>query len=145
MNCQLLPADALSDFKALLTCYEIAFEMENFVCPNDKHLLSVLADDRFRAFVATVDGQVIGGLTGFILPQYYSSKPQFYLYDMAVLPAYHRQGVGRALLEELKSYCTTAGFDNFFVQADLEDTHALEFYRATGGIAAEVMHFTYDL
>lgn len=143
LKCELLTPDAVVDFKALLSCYKIAFELDDFVCPADAHLQTILADERFRVWVARADGRVIGGLTGFILPQYYVTKPQFYLYDMAVLPVFHRKGIGSELISALKHYCMDAGFDNFFVQADVEDTYALEFYRATGGVAAEVMHFTY--
>ena len=53
-------------------------------------------------------------------------------------------GIGRALVHELISLGRAAGIDTTFVPADDEDTHALEFYRAIGGVPSPVTFFTFS-
>ncbi len=36
-------------------------------------------------------------------------------------------------------------FEDGFVQADLVDDYALDFYRSTGGMGGDVVHFSYPL
>lgn len=54
-----------------------------------------------------------------------------YSYDMAVLTAYQRKGIGRKLVEFANEYCRGRGFKEVFVQADKVDDYALDFYRTT--------------
>ncbi len=46
---------------------------------------------------------------------------------------------------ELKQYCRSLGAEEVFVQADQEDTQAVNFYRATGGAPMQVIQFNYPL
>ena len=43
----------------------------------------------------------------------------------------------------LNDDCRQKGVAEVFVAASEEDTHALDFYRSTGGAAEKVVHFTY--
>jgi aminoglycoside 3-N-acetyltransferase I len=45
----------------------------------------------------------------------------------------------------ITGYCQKMGMEEVFVQADEEDHHAIEFYRVTGGIGENVVHFYYPL
>ncbi|RDC64002.1 GNAT family N-acetyltransferase [Adhaeribacter pallidiroseus] len=65
------------------------------------------------------------------------------MYDIAVKPAFQRKGIGRQLLDTLLHYSQQNGFINVFVPANEEDTHALDFYHATGGNPEKVVYFTY--
>lgn len=135
----------LGQFIELILLFEEVFEMENFQMPDRHYLQQVLEEKHFLAFVALSDGKVAGGLTAYILPQYYSRKPLAYIYDLAVKEEYQRQGIGKQLLSEITSYCKKAGVEEVFVQADEVDIHAVEFYQATGGTAEKVIHFNYPL
>jgi aminoglycoside 3-N-acetyltransferase I len=86
---------------------------------------------------------VVGGLTAHILPSYYSSSSEVYLYDLAVKTSFQRKGIGKKLLLALTAYCRENNYKAFFVQADEADSHALEFYSATGGSPEKVVHFNY--
>jgi aminoglycoside 3-N-acetyltransferase I len=141
---KLSPRD-LAQFKDLIRVFEAVFEMEAFQMPDDPYLQKLLENDGFWAFVAISGGTVIGGLTAYTLQQYYSRQPLVYLYDLAVQTEFQRQGIGKMLLAEIKAHSRKTGVEEVFVQADLADDHALEFYRTTGGIAANVVHFSYPL
>jgi aminoglycoside 3-N-acetyltransferase I len=135
----------IDQFTALIRVFEDVFEMENFVMPDEAYLQNLLATDSFFVFVALSDNAVVGGLTCYILQQYYSTSPLVYIYDLAVKTDRQRRGIGKLLMSSLTSYCKNIGAEAVFVQADLEDGHALDFYRATGGTAAQTVNFDYPL
>lgn len=109
----------------------------------DAYLDRLLARADFRAFAALDGGGVVGGLTAHVLPMTTTERSELFLYDIAVVPARQRQGVGRALVEALREAAAAEGIDEVFVPADNDDTHALDFYRALGGAAAPVTIFTF--
>ncbi|QMU30317.1 GNAT family N-acetyltransferase [Adhaeribacter radiodurans] len=135
----------LDTFIELIRVFEDVFEMKNFVLPDHKHLQQLLAKDSFFVFVALENNKVVGGLTTYTLEQYYSILPVVYIYDLAVLTNYQRQGIGKLLIASLNVYCKEIGIQEVFVQADEIDDYALDFYRATGGTPEKVVHFTYPL
>lgn len=142
---QLQPTD-LDLFIDLIRVFEEIFEMDNFFLPPKVHLQKLLENPDFFVFIAKSDRSVLGGLTGYILHQYYSVKPLAYIYDLAVLGKYQRQGFGGRLISATRDYCRQKGFEEVFVQADQVDTFALDFYRKTGPTEEEeVRHFYYKI
>lgn len=135
----------LGEFIQLIRVFEDVFEMKDFKIPSEKYLLNQLENKDFMVFVAISGHQVLGGLTAYILRQYYTESPQVYIYDLAVKTDYQRKGIGKNLISGIIDYCRGEKMDEIFVQADLEDGYAIDFYRATGGKAEEVIHFSYPL
>ena len=137
----------IAKFIELISVFEDTFEMKNFVIPPEDHLRNLLADHKFMVFVALdEDHKVIGGLTAYTLIQYYSLKPLVYVYDLAVTRNSQRKGIGLKLMREIIRYCTEAGMEEVFVQADKVDQHALSFYRKINPTAEEdVSHFYFSL
>lgn len=131
--------------KALIRVYEEVFEMENFTLPSDSYLQTLLRRDGLMFFVAMFEGKVIGGLTAHVLPSVYFESAEVYIYDLGVKTSFQRKGVGRKLMASLSEYCKEQGYKVFFVQADLADQHAMDFYQATGGQAERVVHYSYAL
>ena len=68
-----------------------------------------------------------------------------YLYDLAVDKNYQRRGIGSKLVGELMDYCRSKGIKDLFVQADVEDQHAVEFYNKIGGEGSETVQFSFHL
>ena len=137
----------LPEFVQLIKVFEDVFEMKDFVMPDEGHLQRLLADDQFMVFVALDEhNRVVAGLTAYTLIQYYSVKPLVYIFDLAVQTALQRQGIGKKLIDEINKFCKEAGMEEVFVQADVIDDYALDFYRKTKPTAEEdVIHFSYRL
>lgn len=129
----------------LIELYSIVFETEDFTLPNRQYIKSLLDKDNIIFYAALLDNIVIGGLTAYILPSVYYPSSQVYIYDLAVKVSMQRQGIGKELISALKNYCKKLKHKEIYVQADLEDQHAIDFYKATGGRSASVIHFSYDL
>jgi aminoglycoside 3-N-acetyltransferase I len=84
-----------------------------------------------------------GGLTAHTLRLTRAEVSEVFIYDLAVVPRRQRRGVGRALVAALRTEAARAGITVAFVPADNDDTHALDFYHAIGGIPAPVTMFTF--
>jgi len=91
------------------------------------------------------DGAIIGGLTAYLLPMYDREQQELFIYNVAVLPAFQRQGIGKQLIETVKSYCADHHISQAFVDAHAVDEHALDFYRSVGGREDKVIQFTFDV
>ncbi len=143
---QILASNDIDKLLDLITVFEVAFEMENFRLPSTPHLQKLLEKETFFAIVALHDNKVIGGLTVYVLDQYYSAKSLAYLYDLAVWPAHQRKGIGKKLVDFTREYFGQQGFEELFVQADKVDDHAIDFYRLTKPTGEDpVVQFSYVL
>jgi len=103
----------------------------------------LLADPAFWSVAALVDGAPVGGLTAHTVPMTNREGAELLLYDVAVDPRHQRRGVGRRLLNHLRDVAAAAGIDTVFVPVDVEDTPALDFYRALGGTASATAIVTF--
>lgn len=141
---KLEPKD-LHQFKELIRVFEDVFEMENLELPDDGYLQQLLEKKDFFVFTASVNNEVVGGLTSYTLPQYYSKHSLAYIYDLAVKTAFQRQGIGKLLIGAINDYCKKAGAEKVFVQADDTDDYALEFYHSSGAERGKAVNFYYHL
>ncbi len=130
-------------FTDLVRVFADVFDMEPFRLPDVNYLQKLLRRKEFIVLAAILGNDVVGGLTAHILPSCYSETSEVYIYDLAVKPIHQRKGIGRKLLVSLSEYCKMSGFREFFVQADVDDVHALDFYQSTGGLAEKVVHYSY--
>ncbi|EMR03074.1 GNAT family N-acetyltransferase [Cesiribacter andamanensis] len=135
----------IEEFTALIKLFEEVFELPPLPLPATSYLQQLLLQESFHVFVAMEGSEVIGGLTAFTLPQYHSTAPLLYVYDLAVAPSRQRQGIGRELMATAIAYAREKGMEEVFVQAEEEDLHALDFYRATDAQGQRIFHFTYPL
>ncbi len=142
-----LSSDDIDLFIELIQLFEEVFEMKNFKMPDKSHLQRLLNKEDFKVIVAQADdGQVIGGLTLYILHQYYARQPLGYIFDLAVRTSFQRKGVGQQLINFTRAFCKKEGLEEVFVQADKEDGYALDFYRKTTPTdEEEALHFSYRL
>jgi aminoglycoside 3-N-acetyltransferase I len=135
----------LDKFIELIHVFENVFEMENFKIPNKSHLKELLNNENFIVFVALLDNKVVGGLTAYTLQQYYSVLPLVYVYDLAINKELQRQGIGKKLINDLNSFCKLSNIEEVFIQAEIEDDYAIDFYRLTGGQESNIINFSYKL
>ncbi len=141
---KLNPGD-INKFTELIRLFEDVFEMKNFKMPGEIHLQQLLQKDDFFVFVALWDNNVVGGLTSYIMQQYYSKSPLVYIFDLAVKTEFQRQGIGKMLIESNNRYCKVISVESVMVQAHEVDDHAVKFYHSTGATAEKVIHFDYSL
>lgn len=108
--------------------------------PDDGYLRRQLSDANIIALAALVGGQVVGGLTGYILSKLEQVRSEVYIYDLAVAEAWRRAGVATALIEATKAVGRERGAWVIFVQADYGDDPAVALYTKLGA-REDVMHF----
>ena len=65
------------------------------------------------------------------------------MYDIGIRETYRRRGLGEQRMAALNAYGRKHGIKEIFVDASQSDKHAVDFYRATGGIPEEGIQFTY--
>ena len=106
----------------------------------DDHLRKLLADDRFIALTAQVDGALAGALAAYELVKFEAERSEIYIYDLAVFEPYRRQGVATALIEALQPIARDKGAWVIYVQADPPDAPAVALYDKLG-VREEVYHF----
>ena len=139
-----LKKENVTQLSELIRLFERAFEISDHENVPTEHLAGLLSKPDFLVLVALDGDNVSGGLTGHVLPQYYTQAPQFYLYDIAVDEPYRRRGIASGLLQALTSLCQERGYECFYVQADADDDDAVAFYRSTSAKEQAVFHYTFE-
>jgi ribosomal protein S18 acetylase RimI-like enzyme len=138
-----LSNDDLSIFRSLIEMFNKVFEENESAMGSRTSLQRLLENRNFIVLAAIAGNEVLGGLTAYELPMYYSDEPEIFLYDLAVQTEYQRMGIGKRLIQKLREYCLENGVKTFFVMAHEEDEHAVEFYHSTGGQGEKVVNFIY--
>lgn len=127
----------------LLRVFGDAFEDVETYCrsqPKTDYLGKLLAREHFIALVALKQGEVVGGLTAYELHKFEQERSEIYIYDLAILTEYRRQGIATALIRELKTIASDRGAYVIFVQADYGDDPAIALYTKLG-TREDVLHF----
>jgi len=106
---------------------EAVYAIREEVFHHEQHLTSLVRDDPDDAYsmnvVATLGGRAVG--TGRVT--LFGDEAQ--IAWVAVLPAFRRRGVGRAIMEYLMNWSKAHGARCITLNAQ---THALQFYRQLG-------------
>lgn len=143
---QQLTRDDLPLFKKLMQVFGEAFnDLQTYTGkpPGPEYQQRLLGNEAFIALAAVDDeGTVMGGLAAYELPKFEQARSEIYLYDLAVLAGYRRQGVATSLINTLRSIAAERGAYVVFVQADtgIEDEAAIALYSKLGQ-REEVLHF----
>lgn len=126
-----LGPDDVPALRALLAVFGDAFEdPERYTAapPDEAYLRALLASPGFFAIGAWQGTEVVGGITGYVLPKPERLQRELYLYDLAVAEAHRRRGLATALIGEARALARRLGAEVVFVQADVEDGPALALY-----------------
>jgi aminoglycoside 3-N-acetyltransferase I len=131
-----------SSCAASITCV-IATTFGEGYGTSPERIAKLLLEDKFWLFGA-FDGDIpVGGLTAHVLPMTREDGDELFIYDIAILPSYQRQGVGRQLIVAVLEAARAQGILSTFVPADNDDGHALDFYRSVGGLEQPVTFFNF--
>lgn len=139
-----LNPDEAEDFIKLIEIFKEVFE-NDATLPSKTYLTKLLSNPDFIVFVVKINHKVVGGLTIYVLHQYYIEKPSAYIYDVGISPEFQGKGIGIALISEGCKFCKENGFEDAYLEAELDDNEAINFYRKTQ-ISSEMkaIHFTYS-
>ena len=142
MRIERIGPDGLAVMKAANQLFNEVFGEEGYhgPPPGDDHLRKLLADDKFIALVAWVDGQMAGALAGYEMVKFEAERSEIYIYDLAVREEWRRRGVATALIDALQPIARDKGAWVIFVQADPPDEPAVALYDKLG-VREEVLHF----
>lgn len=134
-------------FQDMIFLFNVVFEVatNHNAPPSETYLANLLHQKDFAVWVASIDKQVVGGLTMYILPQYRSTKRMGYLYDIAVKNDLQRKGIGQMLLSACRAWCAANRVTELFLQAENEDEQAIYFYRKTGAHEIATTSFEYEI
>lgn len=130
----------------------IASEEREGAEPTIGHLQQMLAQDTNYLIVATreespADSTPLGFVRAYRMPDLCSDADMVYLYEIEVATAYRRQGIGKQMIELLKTLCLEDGADYIWVGTENANVAAKRLYESTGGVCAEMdsCEFIYDL
>jgi aminoglycoside 3-N-acetyltransferase I len=129
--------------KSLMRVFGDAFEDDETyqgAVPADGYLASLLGRPHIIVIVATLQGEVVGGLTAYVLDKFERDRREIYIYDLAVAAAHRRRGIATALIETLAGVARERGAYVMFVQADRGDDPAIALYESLGR-REDVHHF----
>ena len=93
-----------------------------------------LEDERSHLLIAYVDGEPAGFVSGAELLHPDRARPELFLNELGVLPAYQGRGVGRALVTRLWELAAGRGCRGMWVLTDDANAAAKKVYGGTGGV-----------
>ena len=97
------------------------------------HFARIRTHPGFRLLVAEIDGEVVGTYVLQIMDKLGKrGTPAGVVEDVAVLPACHGQGIGRAMMEHAREACRAAGCYKLALSSNLRREDAHRFYDSLG-------------
>jgi aminoglycoside 3-N-acetyltransferase I len=111
---------------------------------SDAYLERLLTRPDFWVISASIDNEVIGGLTVHTLLMTRNESEEVFVYDLAILERFRRLGAGRMLIDSLRHAVKEVGVRVVFVPVDEDDNEALEFYRSLQGTESPVRFFVWE-
>ena len=103
-----------------------------------------LADARHHLVVA-VAGDTVVGFASAVHYVHPDKAPQLWINEVGVAPAYHRRGIGRALLATLVDHGRSLGCSEAWVLTEEDNEPARGLYSALGGVASTCIMYTIAL
>ena len=91
-----------------------------------------LTDHRNWLWAGITEERIIAFAYGYALDRL-DGRRMLYLHEVGVAEAYHRQGIGTAMLQALKDECRKQGFHRIFLITHQYNTAANSLYRKCGG------------
>lgn len=135
----------LRDLESLCNLLEILFGIEaDFTADREKQargLRLLMQQENAAILVAEKDHNVVGMATVQLVISTAEGNPSLLVEDVVVAYGYRGQGLGTKLLEYICKWGTQKGATRMQLLADLDNTEALDFYRATGWNKTQLVAF----
>ena len=114
---------------------------KNFVCEENARLF--LSNPANWIFACVENDQIIGFAYGYELNRLDGFGNMLYIHEVGVLPEYHRQGIGRQMLDGIKALCKVSGVCRIFLFTQRTNLAACALYESAGGKPAHDDDVTY--
>lgn len=111
--------------------------------PTYETLERLLEDDRSYLLVVLIDEKVVGYTLAYRFPSLYASGDMAYLYDIDVVPEHRQKGVGRLLIETVKTYLSRDGVTEAWLGTAVNNWAAQGLFTSTGGIKSGETFYDY--
>ncbi|MCP4549944.1 MAG: GNAT family N-acetyltransferase [bacterium] len=98
----------------------------------DPSLHLSLGDEQGYLLAAVQNNQPLGFLIAYLLPRFSNPEPMMLLYEIEVAATHRRQGVGRAMIDKLKTICHKRNCFKMWVLTNTSNLAACGLYTATG-------------
>lgn len=136
----------VEEFQALLVAFREIFEEEEKAYPERDYLAKLLEDDHLLVITASLEGEVIGGLTAYRLPSYEEMASTIYIYDLGVKEAFRMKGIGKKLVKFLLDYAQNHQVKDVFVDTEeVDNEEAIAFYHQVGfDTQMKVLQYTFN-
>ena len=115
--------------------------------PTIGHLHRMLSQDSNYVIAAIIDGAPVGYLTGYRMPALECNASMAYLFEIEVLAAHRRRGIGKRMIERFKMVCLESDVTDIWVGTDNPNVAAKRLYESTGAVMVEtdLCEYVYDL
>ena len=119
------------DLDALVRLLNVLFSIEQDFTPNEAGLELLLANpERGQIFVARhPDEGVVGMVSAQLVISTAIGAPSAWIEDMVVHAPFRGQGVGKLLLDQVRTWAVSKGAGRIQLLADADNAPALDFYR----------------
>ncbi len=135
----------LPAMRGLLALYAEAFEMPAEYLdkqPDDDWLGHLLQRPDFISLIAErEDGQIIGGLSAYLLQKFEQPRQEIFIYDLAVAEAWRRRGVASQMLGWMCREADRLGAWVIIIEAEKGDEPAIQLYRKMASSEEMAHHF----
>ena len=119
--------------------------MRRMLASAEQFIRSAFADGTYRAWIAEVAGEAVGGGAVHIvpwIPGYADPSPcRAYVHNVYVEPAFRRRGIARAVMQAMIAWCRQRGFRSMTLHAS-DQGHSL--YAGLGFTATNEMRLIVD-
>lgn len=103
----------------------------NFICQENAR--QFLLNPMNWIFACIEDNRIIGFAYGYELNRLNDIGNMLYIHEVGVLPEYHRQGIGKQILNSIKVLCKLSGICRFFLFTEKSNIAACALYDSVGG------------
>jgi len=100
--------------------------------PESDGMEEFLASSQNILLIAEEEGMPLGFLLAYRLTRWDQARPMMFVYEVEVLEAYQRQGIGRTLIGEIQRISRQAGCLKLFLITNASNEAAMALYTATG-------------
>ncbi|NJD04219.1 MAG: GNAT family N-acetyltransferase [Ruminiclostridium sp.] len=104
---------------------------KNFVCEENVRLF--LSNPMNWIFACVEENRIIGFAYGYELNRLNNIGNMLYIHEVGVLPEFQRQGIGKQILNNIKSLCKLSGICRFFLFTEKSNQAACALYESVGG------------